>query len=106
MRVRYGVESMATESYHPLVADDLVDACRYFDAMGSQVGNRFRKQVRESIAAINERPESFGRIGSDYRGALVQGFPYVIVFIEENQTVTIYGIRHAASDRGDWFARG
>ena len=59
---------MATERYHPLVADDLVDACSYFDAIGSQVGNRFRRQVLESIAAIKERPESFGRIGSDYRG--------------------------------------
>lgn len=96
---------MRSERYHPLVAIDLRSACQHYDAIAPSLGNRFRQNVQLKIQAITERPESFGKIGGDFRGALINRFPYVVVFAVENGVPHIYGIRHAASDRTTWFDR-
>ncbi len=96
---------MATERYHPLFAVDLATACAYYDSIAGTLGNRFRANVRSIIQTVIERPESFGRIGGEFRGALVDRFPYVVVFTVDNGLPSIFGLRHAASDRSDWFGR-
>ena len=96
---------MATERYHPLFATDLADACSYYDSIADALGNRFRVSVRSIIQTVVERPDSFGRIGGDFRGALVDRFPYVVVFTVDGGIPSIFGLRHAASDRNDWFGR-
>ena len=96
---------MGVERFHPLVVSDLVSACDHYDAVSSALGSRFRRLVREKIQAVAERPESFGEIGGGFRGALVDRFPYVIVYTASDGTVSIFGIRHAASDRSTWFDR-
>lgn len=96
---------MATERYHPLFAVDLATACAYYDSIAGTLGNRFRANVRSIIQSVIERPESFGRIGGEFRGALVDRFPYVVVFTVDDDLPSIFGLRHAASDRSDWFGR-
>ncbi|MGN6547058.1 MAG: type II toxin-antitoxin system RelE/ParE family toxin [Aureliella sp.] len=96
---------MPAERYHPLFVEDLASACKYYDDISPELGQRFRKRVRDSIASILERPESYGQIGGVYRGALLNGFPYVVVYSTADPSLTIYGLRHAASDRGNWFSR-
>jgi ParE toxin of type II toxin-antitoxin system, parDE len=101
----YGDESMRNERYHPQVATDLREACKYYDAISLPLGDRFRMNVRKKIAKIVEQPELHGFIGDCYRGALVDRFPYVVVFAIENDVTCIYGVRHAASDQTTWFNR-
>ena len=96
---------MATERYHPLFAVDLASACSHYDAIAATLGSRFRTSIRSAIQDVVERPESFGRIGGDFRGSLVHRFPYVVVFTFDDGQLLIHGLRHAASDRSDWFAR-
>lgn len=100
---------MAIERFHPLFATDLRAACDYYDPISAELGARFRDRVRDRVRArlhdVGVRPESFGHIGGDYRGAMVRGFPYVIVFTTDETQLTFFGIRHAASDRRDWFSR-
>jgi hypothetical protein len=96
---------MGAERYHPRFASDLGDACAYYDSIANALGDRFRSNVRSAIRKIIDRPSSFGRIGGDFRGAAVERFPYVIVFAIDGGTLTFFGIRHAASNRDDWFAR-
>ncbi len=96
---------MATERYHPLFATDLCDACSQYDSIAAALGCIFRSNVRSATRKIVDRPESFGRIGADFRGALVDRFPYVIVFTVDGGVPSIFGLRHAASDRSNWFNR-
>jgi hypothetical protein len=65
--MNFGDESMGTERYHPLVAVDLRDACQHYDAIAPTLANRLRTNVQLKIQAIVEQPESFGRIGRDFR---------------------------------------
>ena len=91
--------------YHPLVADDLAAATAHYDEISVDLGNRFRASLRDRIDTITERPDSFGRIHDQYRIALLEQFPYVILFEHDNETVAILGIFHAASDPSGWFGR-
>ncbi|MFV1965922.1 MAG: hypothetical protein ACC628_10895 [Pirellulaceae bacterium] len=94
-----------TRRYHSLVADDLAAAVAYYDDISHGLGNRFRVSVRNRIETITERPDSFACIHQQLRAATVDRFPYVILFEQQNETVAILGIFHAASDRGHWFER-
>lgn len=105
MLTRFGGGLMTTERYHPLFAVDLANACTYYDSIADTLGDRSRVNVRSIIQTVTERPESFGRIGGEFRGALVDRFPYVVVFTVDDDMPSIFGLRHAASDRSDWFSR-
>jgi hypothetical protein len=94
-----------TRRYHPLVADDLAAAVAYYDDISVELGNRFRTSVRSRIEAITERPDSFGRVHQQLRAAIVDRFPYIILFEFDNETVAILGAFHAASDREHWSKR-
>ena len=75
--------------FHPLVAEDLAQAVSHYDEVSPDLGNRFRLAVRDRIRMITGRPESFGCIHQDFRAAMLDRFPYVVVFEHENDTVTI-----------------
>lgn len=106
MMTNFGDESMArTRRYHPLVAKDLADAVKYYDGVSVDLGNRFRESVRDRIGTITDRPDAFSRIRGEYRAAMLDRFPYVIVYEQEKETVSILGIYHAASDHESWFER-
>ena len=94
-----------TRRYHPLVSEDLATAVAYYDEISVDLGNRFRASVRDRIAMITDRPDSFGRIHEQLRAAMVDRFPYVVLFEHEIESVAILGIFHAASDREGWFDR-
>lgn len=96
---------MATERFHPHFADDLAGACKRYDSISESLGLRCRSSVNRALNSIAERPESFGKIGGDFRGAMHHRFPYVVVFEIDPVWLTFFGLRHAASDRGDWFGR-
>ena len=84
----FGGELMArTRRYHPLVADDLAAAVAYYDAISVDLGNRFRASIRNRIETITDRPGSFGRIYEQLRAAMIDRFPYVVLFEHEKVRV-------------------
>ena len=102
----FGEESVArTRRYHPRVAEDLAAAVAYYDDISVELGNRFRASVRSRLETITERPDSFGRIHEQLRAAMVDRFPYVVMFEHQHETAAILGIFHAASDREKWLER-
>jgi len=91
--------------FHPLVAEDLTRAVRYYDDVSIELGNRFRDSVRDRLRSISEFPESYGCIHGLIRAAMTRRFPYVILFELRGDTVLILGVFHAASDQTGWFDR-
>ena len=91
--------------FHPQTVDDLSSATAYYDEISESVGGRFRDAIRDRFQAIAERPESFACIHDQQRAALVHGFPYVMLFEQSGDCVTVLGIFHAASDQSGWFTR-
>lgn len=91
--------------YHPGFVADLSAATNYYDSISAELGNRFRLAVRERLTAVADSPRSFGKIYENARAVRISRFPYVLLFQDADKMVIILGIKHAASDRGTWFAR-
>lgn len=91
--------------YHPLVADDLSAATTYYDDISTELGNRFRDAVRARLHDVADHPETFGRIHHEMRAAILDRFPYVMIFEDRENSVAILGVFHAASDQTGWFDR-
>ena len=91
--------------YHPLVADDLSAATGYYDEISTDLGNRFRASIRARLRDVAERPESFGRLQNEMRAAILDRFPYVMIFENRDKHIAILGVFHAASNQKGWFDR-
>lgn len=91
--------------YHPLVSEDLKRGIGHYEAISPDLAIRFRASIHSCFEAIGERPESFACIQNHFRAALLDKFPYVVVFELRKQTIIIYAVYHAASDDGGWFGR-
>ena len=91
--------------YHPLVADDLASAIAFYDNISVDLGNRFRASIRDRLKTITDRPDSYGRIHEQLRAAMIDRFPYVVLFEHRSESVAILGIFHAASDQERWVER-
>ena len=101
-----GDVSMAnSRRYHPLVVDDLASATSHYDDISRPLGSRFRDAVRLRLEMVTRNPESFTRIHNELRVALVDRFPYVIVYELIGEIVFISGIFHAHSEQKSWFER-
>jgi plasmid stabilization system protein ParE len=62
----------------------------------------FRAAVRQTIARISERPQSFVEILPGVRRALTTQFPYAIFYVEENDSIIVLAIKHQAQDPASW----
>ena len=94
-----------TRRFHPLVAADLAEAISYFDEVSVELGNRFRDSVRQRLVSITDFPESYACIHERIRAAMINRFPYVVLYELRDEAVAILGVFHAASDRTGWFER-
>jgi len=93
------------ERFHRLFPDDLAESTAYYDRISIDLGNRFRDRVREKLQPIIERPESYGLIRQPLRGAMIEGFPYLLLFRILDSDVYLAGLYHASSDPSRWFER-
>ena len=91
--------------FHPLVAEDLREATRWYDEISVDLGNRFRSQVNARFDDIAERPESFAIAFDDVHFARIQRFPYLVLFRNLGDVIHLLGVFHSASDPARWRQR-
>ncbi len=91
--------------FHKLFPTDLASATAYYDRISFDLGNRFRGSVRDKLQSICERPESFGFARKPVRGAMVDGFPYLLLFRVASTSIYVAGLYHASSDPSRWLDR-
>lgn len=91
--------------FHRLVASDLREAIHWYDDISPRLGKRFREMVDARFDDIESRPERFPQAFDDFRFARVRRFPYLILFRQTAQAVTVLGVFHGASDPQKWRQR-
>jgi hypothetical protein len=91
--------------FHNKVASDIKNAVDRYDSISLRLGIRVRAAIKTRIAAIKERPESFGRLAGNRRAAMVKGFPYLVLFLQTSTHVIILGVYHSGSDSAIWLER-
>lgn len=84
--------------FHPLVAEDIRFASKWYDEISVDLGNRFRRAVDNRLDTVELRPESFGRVEKELRAVRVEGFPYLVVYRYEMRCTEVLGVFHSAAD--------
>lgn len=93
------------------VADaDFVEAAFWYEQRSEGLGHDFQDCVEEKLAAIDANPGYFGIYEGggtieEYHRALVDRFPYVIIFTIEPTEIYIHTIIHASREPGYWERR-
>lgn len=104
--MKYGGKQMAfVKRLHRLFPADLATATAYYDNISTELGNRFRDSVRDRLGSIVDRPESYGVVRNPLRAALIDGFPYLLLFCVIGSTVYVAGLYHASSNPDRWLER-
>lgn len=78
---------------------DITEAVDWYENQQSGLGHELLDKVRETIAAIRTRPESFPIDYRDARRALVHRFPYAIHFVVRPNLVAAIAVLHTRQDK-------
>lgn len=91
--------------FHPEFSLDLAVGTVHYDRISIALGDRFRDSVKQTLTVIRQRPESFGRVATHTRAAMVPSFPYVVLFRVDGEIIFFAGLFHAATDPVRWSER-
>jgi len=81
---------------------DLAEAFGWYEARQPGLGLEFLRAVDARIRSIQRNPEMCGFIEEEYRCAMVRRFPYMILYVDRNDTVTVYAVFHTSRDPLKW----
>ena len=76
--------------FHALALEEFKEASIWYELQKTGLGFQFENAVETKLNQINETPLVFGRKTSNFREALLDGFPYVIVYKHNNLKNEIY----------------
>jgi plasmid stabilization system protein ParE len=85
---------------------DTQQAIRWYDDRSRELGDDFLRKVNACITSIEKNPEKYPLVHDQMRRALVQRFPYEVIYEIENDEIIVYAIYHCARDPEIWKRRG
>lgn len=77
-----------------LAQQELEDARDYYNLQQENLGERFKKHIKESIDNIRELPLLYPKINGLLHRVVVHKFPYSIFYIVEETRIIIVSIAH------------
>ncbi|HEX3149707.1 MAG TPA: type II toxin-antitoxin system RelE/ParE family toxin [Gemmataceae bacterium] len=80
-------------------------ALPWYDDQRDGLGDELVEKVSETLRAIQVMPGRFKVEVGGYRRALVQRFPYRVVFRFDDERVVVIGVYHTSRDPQLWFDR-
>jgi plasmid stabilization system protein ParE len=87
------------------VKQDIAEAYLWHESQRSGLGEEFVRSVEDCLDTIRRRPKLSAPVYQDYRRALLQRFPYCVVYEFEKATVTVFSVIHTARDPSKWRSR-
>ena len=82
----------------PEAEADLAEAYSWYEAQRPGLGDDFMLCVEAALEVVGERPRSFPIIRSHTRRILVRRFPYLILFVELPDLISVVGVFHTSRD--------
>ncbi len=69
------------------------------------LGDRFTECIRVSVERIRAGPQHFPRVGLRARRALIEQFPFAIIFVDEPNRVHVLAVFNTARSPSVWLRR-
>jgi plasmid stabilization system protein ParE len=89
----------------PEARDELDAAVDWYEQRQTGLGTAFLDRVRDVLARIAANPQLHGIVYQGVRKAVVQKFPYVVLYKEEAGEVVVIAVFHTARDPAIWQGR-
>ena len=89
----------------PEAEQDAEEAIRWYDQKSTTLGDEFLKYVNKCIESIERHPEMYPRVHRRMRRALLERFPYQVLYEIDPKEVVVYAIHHCARDPEGWKKR-
>lgn len=84
---------------------ELLHETRYYEATRTGTGRRFREAVDEALGRIQRNPGAGKPDEEECRRLRISGFPFSVVYREEEMELVIYALRPDAREPGYWRRR-
>jgi len=85
--------------FHPFIEQDFNEAYHWYELREDGLGERFVEAVRSKISIIQQNPDTFSiKHRKGYREALVEQFPYLVVYkvYKSEKVVFVSSISHSS----------
>lgn len=90
----------------PEATDELTAAVDWYRQQGRRgVGRQLLGAVRATIRAVAANPKMHATVYQDVRKALVPGFPYVVLYREDQGELVVISVFHTSRDPAEWQSR-
>jgi toxin ParE1/3/4 len=91
--------------YQSEAESEYLDAARYYARIDAELGISFVTEVESAIERARQFPESYGKIGGNYRHILTHRFSYAIIYELMQDRIFIWAVAHTSRAPGYWFER-
>lgn len=91
----------------PEAEDEVLDAMRWYEGRRRGLGLEFVGVVEHALVDIAEAPERFSVWPADprYRRAVLDRFPYLVVYEVRPEGIEVVAVAHAKRRAGYWIDR-
>lgn len=96
---------MTTVRLLPKAECDIMEAVEWYDAEREGLGVQFEEYVTSTLDRIRENPSLFPVHHQGARRALVDTFPYGVLFVESAGEVLVVAFLHLHRDPNIWKSR-
>ncbi|PNW62154.1 UNVERIFIED_CONTAM: addiction module toxin RelE [Euhalothece sp. KZN 001] len=84
---------------------DIQDACEWYEAQASGLSSDFIRAVDACLSAIGRNPLAYQIIYKQARQALIRRFPYRILYVFDQDIITVIACFHSKRNPKSWKTR-
>lgn len=81
---------------------DYQAALAYYKNVDTRVADRFQQVVEDALGRMVEFPELYQTLRGHFRCATLRGFPYVIVYRYDGNSILVWSVADARRDPESW----
>ena len=89
----------------PPAEEEMTEAALFYEAESSGLGVEFLDDVQRVVDALRQYPESGQSVGRGLRRALLQRFPFSVIYSEQRDAILVVAIAHQKRRPGYWRER-
>jgi plasmid stabilization system protein ParE len=89
----------------PPAEEEMIEASEFYEARSEGLGFEYLDDVQRIIDLVREHPKIGQSISGGFRRAVLQRFPFFIIYSEERAEIVIVAVAHAKRRPGYWRVR-
>ena len=96
---------MKSVRFHHRAESEMLGARDFYNAQLDDLGENFIDEVERSIAIIQKSPTRWPIMEENFRGYILQRFPFTIYYVNDPDDILILAIAHQSRNPGYWKTR-